>query len=132
MHIGPLIRAMGRNRTRFALIILEIALTLAIVTNCLNIILDQRKGMQKRSGFDDAADPVLRNGARVQPVQQLKGRTRTILGEQDARQQQMFGLGWIVRLVASAEALLIRPAGRARSGGGGRGGRARARNRGAP
>src|SRR5438270_1580197 len=53
MHIGPLIRAMGRNRTRFALIILGIALTLAIVTNCLNIILDQRKGMQKRSGFDD-------------------------------------------------------------------------------
>lgn len=53
MHIGPLVRAMGRNRTRFALIILEIALTLAIVTNCLNIILDQRKGMQKRSGFDD-------------------------------------------------------------------------------
>jgi putative ABC transport system permease protein len=53
MHIGPLLRAMGRNRTRFALIILEIALTLAIVTNCLNIILDQRKGMQKPSGFDD-------------------------------------------------------------------------------
>jgi len=53
MHIGPLIRAMGRNRTRFALIILEIALTLAIVTNCLNIILDERKGMLKRSGFDD-------------------------------------------------------------------------------
>jgi putative ABC transport system permease protein len=44
---------MGRNRTRFALIILEIALTLAIVTNCLNIILDERKGMLKRSGFDD-------------------------------------------------------------------------------
>jgi len=53
MHIGPLVRAMGRNRTRFALIILEIALTLAIITNCLNIILDQRKGMAKRSGFDD-------------------------------------------------------------------------------
>ena len=53
MHIGPLLRAMGRNRTRFALIILEIAITLAIVTNCLNIILDERKGMQKRSGFDD-------------------------------------------------------------------------------
>ena len=53
MHVGPLLRAMGRNRTRFALIILEIALTLAIVTNCLNIILDERKGMQKRSGFDD-------------------------------------------------------------------------------
>ena len=73
----------------------------------------QRQGSQ-RSGFDDAADPVLRNGARVQPVQQLKGRTWTVLGEQDARQQQMFGFGWIVWLVASAEALLVRPAGRAR------------------
>ncbi|HEX3583041.1 MAG TPA: FtsX-like permease family protein [Thermoanaerobaculia bacterium] len=44
---------MGRNRARFAVIVLEIAITLAIVTNCLNIILDQRKGMSKRSGFDD-------------------------------------------------------------------------------
>ncbi len=53
MHIGPILRAMGHNRTRFAIIILEIAITLAIVTNCLNMILDQRKAMLKTSGFDD-------------------------------------------------------------------------------
>lgn len=53
MPIGPILRAMNRNRMRFALIILEIAITLAIVTNCLNIILDERKGMQRKSGFDD-------------------------------------------------------------------------------
>ncbi|HEV8436135.1 MAG TPA: FtsX-like permease family protein, partial [Thermoanaerobaculia bacterium] len=53
MNIGPILRAMGHNRTRFAIIILEIAITLTIVTNCLNMILDQRKGMLKASGFDD-------------------------------------------------------------------------------
>ena len=31
MPIGPILRAMKHNRTRFALIILEIAITLAIV-----------------------------------------------------------------------------------------------------
>jgi putative ABC transport system permease protein len=53
MHIGPILRAMGHNRTRFILIVLEIAITLAIVTNCLNMILDQRKATLKPSGFDD-------------------------------------------------------------------------------
>lgn len=53
MTIGPILRAMSHNRIRFALIVVEIAITLAIVTNCLNMILDERRGMQKRSGFDD-------------------------------------------------------------------------------
>jgi putative ABC transport system permease protein len=53
MHIGPILRAMGHNRTRFLLIVLEIAITLTIVTNCLNMILDQRKATLKPSGFDD-------------------------------------------------------------------------------
>jgi len=53
MPIGPIIRAMKHNRTRFALIILEIAITLAIVTNCVNMILAQRAQMVKTSGFDD-------------------------------------------------------------------------------
>ena len=33
MPFGPIIRAMSHNRMRFALIILEMAITLAIVTN---------------------------------------------------------------------------------------------------
>ena len=53
MPIGPILRAMKHNRTRFALIILEIAITLAIVTNCVNMILAERTRMQRTSGFDD-------------------------------------------------------------------------------
>jgi putative ABC transport system permease protein len=54
MPIGPILRAMKHNRTRFALIILEIAITLAIVTNAVNMILAEREKMKKPSGFDDA------------------------------------------------------------------------------
>ena len=53
MPIGPIIRAMKCNRMRFALIILEIAITLAIVTNAVNMILDERQKMTRKSGFDD-------------------------------------------------------------------------------
>lgn len=53
MNIGPIFRAMRHNRVRFALIIIEIAITLAIVTNAVNIILSERKKLQQRSGFDD-------------------------------------------------------------------------------
>jgi putative ABC transport system permease protein len=53
MPIGPIFRAMNHNRTRVALIILEIAVTLAIVTNCVNMILDERSKMMRSSGFDD-------------------------------------------------------------------------------
>lgn len=53
MPIGPILRAMNHNRTRFALIILEIAITLAIVTNAVNMILAERREMQRQSGFAD-------------------------------------------------------------------------------
>jgi putative ABC transport system permease protein len=53
MPFGPIIRAMKHNRMRFALIILEIAITLAIVTNAVNMILDERRQMLRKSGFDD-------------------------------------------------------------------------------
>ena len=53
MPIGPIVRAMNHNRTRVALIILEIAFTLAIVTNCVNMIVDERTKMVRPSGFDD-------------------------------------------------------------------------------
>lgn len=54
MPIGPIVRAMTRNKTRFVLIVLEIAITLAIVTNCVQLILRERSNMQRLSGFDDA------------------------------------------------------------------------------
>jgi putative ABC transport system permease protein len=53
MNIGPILRAMKHNRTRVVLIILEIAMTLAIVTNCINVILAERAKMSQKSGFDD-------------------------------------------------------------------------------
>jgi putative ABC transport system permease protein len=52
-NIGPIIRAMNHNRTRVVLVVLEIALTLAIVTNCINVILSERAQMRQKSGFDD-------------------------------------------------------------------------------
>src|SRR6185436_15033661 len=53
MEIGPILRAMGRNKVRFGLIVAEVALTLAIVTNCVAMIRDARVKMTKVSGFDD-------------------------------------------------------------------------------
>lgn len=53
MNIGPILRAMKQNRTRVLLIVLEIALTLAIVTNCINVILAERAKIHRPSGFDD-------------------------------------------------------------------------------
>ena len=53
MPFGPIVRAMNHNRTRVLLIILEIACTLAIVTNCVNMIVDERAKMNRQSGFDD-------------------------------------------------------------------------------
>src|SRR5688500_1716566 len=54
MELGPIVRALRRNKTRFGLIALEIALTLAIVTNCVTMILEARTKMIKESGFDDS------------------------------------------------------------------------------
>ena len=53
MNAGPIVRAMKHNRTRVALIVLEIAMTLAIVANCVNVILAERAKMSQTSGFDD-------------------------------------------------------------------------------
>jgi putative ABC transport system permease protein len=53
MNIGPILRAMKHNRTRVTLLVLEIAMTLAIVTNCVNVILAERAKMNRPSGFDD-------------------------------------------------------------------------------
>jgi len=53
MPVGPIFRAMAHNKTRVVLIVLEIAVTLAIVTNCVNMILEERRQMNRPSGFDD-------------------------------------------------------------------------------
>jgi putative ABC transport system permease protein len=53
MDIGPIVRALRRNKVRAGLIVAEIALTLAIVTNCVAMIVEARGKMQRASGFDD-------------------------------------------------------------------------------
>lgn len=53
MEIGPILRAMGRNKVRFGLIVAEVALTLAIVANCVALIRDAQARMSQASGFDD-------------------------------------------------------------------------------
>jgi putative ABC transport system permease protein len=53
MEFGPIIRALGRNRMRVLLIVVQIAMTLAVVSNAVNMINTEKKEMQKQSGFDD-------------------------------------------------------------------------------
>jgi putative ABC transport system permease protein len=53
MELGPILRAMGRNKTRIGLIVLEVALTLAIVVNCITMIAEARTQMTRPSGFAD-------------------------------------------------------------------------------
>lgn len=53
MHLGPIIRAMLRNKVRFGLLALEVALTLAIVANCVSLILEARRELTRPSGFVD-------------------------------------------------------------------------------
>lgn len=54
MELGPIFRALVRHRVRLVLVVLEVALTLAIVANCASLVLDARRQMAKTSGFDDA------------------------------------------------------------------------------
>jgi putative ABC transport system permease protein len=53
MEIGPIVRAMRRNKVRVGVIVLEIALTLAIVVNCVTMIAEARTKMVRPSGFAD-------------------------------------------------------------------------------
>lgn len=53
MHIGPIIRAMLRNKVRFGVLAFEVALTLAIVANSVTLILDARRQITRASGFAD-------------------------------------------------------------------------------
>jgi putative ABC transport system permease protein len=53
MEFGPIIRALRRNKIRFALIVLQIAITLAVVTNAITMINGANEKMNKKSGFDD-------------------------------------------------------------------------------
>ena len=53
MQFGPIFRALMHNKSRFWLITVEVALTLAIVVNCINMMLDIRYDYIKPSGYDE-------------------------------------------------------------------------------
>lgn len=53
MEFGPIIRALKRNKIRFLLIVVQIAITLAVVTNAITMIRAENAKMSKTSGFDD-------------------------------------------------------------------------------
>jgi putative ABC transport system permease protein len=52
MELGPVFRALVHNRVRFWLITVEVALTLAIVVNCVSLALDYRGQFVRDSGMD--------------------------------------------------------------------------------
>src|SRR5262249_51591588 len=53
MEFGPIVRSMKRSPFRFGLIVVEVALTLAIVVNCVGMIVTAREELGRASGFDD-------------------------------------------------------------------------------
>ena len=53
MEIGPILRAMKQNKTKVAVLVLEIAFTVTIVLNCLNMIFDQRQRLTEPTGIDE-------------------------------------------------------------------------------
>ncbi|MCZ6745615.1 MAG: hypothetical protein O7C74_00185, partial [Acidobacteria bacterium] len=52
MEFGPIVRSLFHNKTRFWLVTLEIALTLALVINCAIYILDMGSRMIGDTGMD--------------------------------------------------------------------------------
>jgi len=53
MEFGPIIRSLKHNKVRYLLIVVQIAITLAVVTNAITMIRDEGQKMMKTSGFDD-------------------------------------------------------------------------------
>ena len=53
MELGPIFRSLVHNKARFWLIALEVAMTLAIVANCVNWMVDLRAEFQRPTGIDE-------------------------------------------------------------------------------
>ena len=54
MEFGPIWRALMRNKTSYVLIALQIAVTMAIMVNAINIIQERATQMTRPSGVDEA------------------------------------------------------------------------------
>jgi putative ABC transport system permease protein len=73
MEIRPILSALSRNRMGAMLILLQVALTLAIVCNALFIIHERLQRMQRPSGLDEA-NIVVVNNFWINEGDDLKGR----------------------------------------------------------
>jgi putative ABC transport system permease protein len=67
MEIFPIVRALRRNKTGALLISIQIALTLAIVCNCLSIIQQRIRQMEEPTGIDEANIFTLSNAWVTEP-----------------------------------------------------------------
>ena len=53
MELGPILRAMLRNKVGVGLLVFELACTLAVVVNCLSMVIDNRSRLVIPSGLDE-------------------------------------------------------------------------------
>ena len=53
MEFGPILRAMFRNKIGVGLLVIEIALTMAVVVNCLSMVISNRARMAIPTGLDE-------------------------------------------------------------------------------
>ncbi len=53
MEIGPIFRAMLQKKIGVVLLVAEIAVTMAVVLNCVNLVIDNRKRLIIPSGLDE-------------------------------------------------------------------------------
>jgi putative ABC transport system permease protein len=99
MEIGPILSALRRNKVGAMLIGLQIALTLAIVCNCLSIIQQYREQMARPSGMNESDVFIVINNWPGQP-DDLKPRIaadltalRSLPGVMDAEATNGYPLG---------------------------------------
>jgi putative ABC transport system permease protein len=83
MEFGPIFRSLTRNRARVVVIVAEVALTLAIVANCLSLILDTRTQLARPSGFDDEHIAFVQSNPYAEPLREQEVLDR--LADQDLR-----------------------------------------------
>src|SRR5580658_2259417 len=73
MEMLPILRTLRRNKLGAALIALQIAVTLAIISNCLSMIQQRVQWMERPSGIDEANILEMTNSWTSDPPE-LKGR----------------------------------------------------------
>ncbi|OOG57105.1 peptide ABC transporter permease [Rhodanobacter sp. B05] len=100
MQLRPIIAALGRHKVATALIVLQVALTLAVASNALFIVATRIVHLSRPTGTDEARIFVIRNGWRLgQNAAQIDANIRAdldtlrhVTGVRDAFSSQGFPL----------------------------------------